>query len=232
MPNNAFNTVTKMADKLNLEPKADPTVRSYSNGLVLSMVMPLMLWCFCVQAQNQGEARLEEIIVTAEKREADVQNTAVAVTAFSQQMLDNLNVQDLTNFQQFVPGLVFSQDNSEFKVLIRGVGSDDVGTNSQPGVTLHLDGVFMGRSSGFNAATYDVERIEVLRGPQGTLYGRNSTGGTINVISKSPDYELSGRGDVRYGSYDNVRFRGALNVPIVEDKLAARVTFVSEDRDG
>ena len=232
MPNNAFNTVAKMADKLNLEPKAEPTVRSYSNGLVLSMVMPLMLWCFCVQAQNQGEARLEEIIVTAEKREADVQNTAVAVTAFSQQMLDNLNVQDLTNFQQFVPSLVFSQDNSEFKVLIRGVGSDDVGTNSQPGVTLHLDGVFMGRSSGFNAATYDVERIEVLRGPQGTLYGRNSTGGTINVISKSPDYELSGRGDVRYGSYDNVRFRGALNVPIVEDKLAARVTFVSEDRDG
>ena len=155
-----------------------------------------MLWCFCAQAQTQArpaedETRLEEIVVTAERRESNLQRTAVAVTAFDQQMLDHLDVRQLTDFQYFAPSLVFSQDNSEFKVSIRGVGSDDVGTNSQPGVALHLDGVFIGRSAGFNAATYDIEQIEVLRGPQGTLYGRNSTGGAINVISRPPDYELS-----------------------------------------
>ena len=199
--------------------------------------MPLMLWFFCAQAQTQArpaedETRLEEIVVTAERRESNLQRTAVAVTTFDQQMLDHLDVRQLTDFQYFAPSLVFSQDNSEFKVSIRGVGSDDVGTNSQPGVALHLDGVFIGRSAGFNAATYDIERIEVLRGPQGTLYGRNSTGGAINVISRPPDYELSAMGDVRYGDYDEVRLRGAFNVPIVKDKAALRVTLLSEERDG
>lgn len=199
--------------------------------------LPLLMCCLCAQAQSSGgtvndDTRLEEILVTAERRETDLQETPLAVTTFNQQALDDLNIQDLSDFQSFVPSLIFSQDNSEFKVLIRGVGSDDVGTNSQPGVALHLDGMFIGRASGFNAATYDIDRIEVLRGPQGTLYGRNSTGGAINVISQAPDYELSSLGDVRFGSYDEVRFRGALNVPLIEDKLAARITAVSEDRDG
>ena len=199
--------------------------------------LAILLMCSCGHAQvladnGATDARLEEVVVTAEKRESDIQRTSVAVTAFSQRMLDDLDIRELTDFQNFVPSLVFSRDNSEFKVSIRGVGSDDVGINSQPGVALHLDGVFIGRASGFNAATYDIQRIEVLRGPQGTLYGRNSTGGTINVHSQPPDYELSGIGDVRFGSYDEVRLRGALNVPFVKDTAAARVTIVSEDRDG
>jgi iron complex outermembrane receptor protein len=209
-----------------------------SAGLAFSVAMPLLTWCLCANAATLSgttidNTRLGEIVVTAERRERDLQKTSVAVSAFDQRTLDDLSIRELTDFEHVVPGLVFSQDNSEFKVLIRGVGSDDTGTNSQPGVALHLDGVFVGRAAGFNAATYDIERIEVLRGPQGTLFGRNSTGGTINVHSKKPAHgELSVMGDIRYGDYDEVRIRGAVNIPLVEDKVAARLTLVSEERDG
>lgn len=196
--------------------------------------MVLLAFPFCAEARANEEpgVGVEEIVVTAERRTSTAQNTGLAITALSGQTLEEQGVQTLDNLANAVPNLVFAQENSEFKVVMRGVGADNISINGSQGVALHLDGVPLSRPSGFNAAIYDVARVEVLRGPQGTLYGRNATGGAINVISNAPSYDFDGGFDFQYGAYDNVRVRGYANVPIVADKLAARFTVSSESRDG
>ena len=185
--------------------------------------------CFAVQ---NAVAQIEEIIVTATKRETTLQETAIAISVFDQSMLDLFGVQDIIGLGSHVPSLVFGQDNNDWKVTLRGVGSENLDITSEAGVALHVDGVYQARPAGFNALTYDIERIEVLRGPQGTLYGRNATGGAINVISRQPAYEFSAIGDVLFGDYDRARARAAINIPLVEDTLAFRATVTRENRDG
>lgn len=187
-------------------------------------------------AQDANELALPEegvpdIVVTAERRESTVQKTAIAISAFDQSLLDDLSVQNLDNLANFVPSLIFSQENSEFKVIIRGVGSDNLNINGSNGVAIHVDGIPLSRPSGFNAASYDVERIEILRGPQGTLYGRNATGGAINLISALPSKDIEASADILYGDYEWIRFRTAANLPIT-DYAAARMTYVRENRGG
>ena len=178
-------------------------------------------------------AAIDELIVTAERREASVQKTGIAITAFTGDDLDKLGIEDVQNVANYIPGMIMGNEASDFKVMIRGVGADNLEAVSDPGVALNIDGVYQGRPSGFNAALYDSQRLEVLRGPQGTLYGRNATGGAVNVISNLPDAsEFSGGFDVTLGDYDRQRGRGFVNVPIVQDKLAVRLTGVIEDRDG
>lgn len=194
--------------------------------------LPLLTLVMFVLTGQTAWAEIQEIVVTAEKRTSVAQETPISMSAFDQRTLDQLGIQNVAGIGNQVPSLFFNNDNNDWKVNIRGVGGDNLEINSEPGVAFHQDGVYLARPSGFNAVLFDTERIEVLRGPQGTLYGRNATGGAINVHSRLPSYEFEALGDALYGDYDRVRLRGAVNAPIVDNKLAFRATVVGEKRDG
>ena len=175
---------------------------------------------------------LEEVVVTAEKREQNLQDLGLSVSAFDGAMLEALGTRDVLQLSQFVPNLQIGWETSDLKVMIRGVGSDNLEAFSDPGVALHIDGVYQARPSGGNYLFYDMNRVEVLRGPQGTLYGRNANGGAINFISNEPVPEFEAAFDVGAGEYSWRRIRGMLNAPIAGDKLMLRLAATNEEQDG
>ena len=184
-----------------------------------------------------GSARaqmLEEIVVTAQKRSEDLQDTPVAVTAFTGEQLQQVGVVDSIGLSNVVPNVTIGTEDARDAIFIniRGISQSERRNASDSTTAFYMDGALVPRMSGINAYFYDVERIEVLRGPQGTLYGRNSTSGVVNVITKKPDLEAIG-GDLQvgYGNYDAVDVKGALNVPF-SDSIGARVAFTYNERDG
>lgn len=186
-----------------------------------------------VLAEEQGRY-IEEVLVTAEKRTASVQETSIAITAYSFEDLELRGIDEIEDLQFSAPNLVISH-NSQSPVTyayIRGVGSDQLVAGFDPGVAYHVDGIYVGQPSSMPVDLWDMERVEVLRGPQGTLYGRNTTGGTINVITKGPTDQLDGTFDVTAGNYDRFRFRGALGGPIAGDRVSGRISFISDESDG
>ncbi len=199
--------------------------------LLLAMIAPVP----SALAQEQDESRaLEEVIVTAQKRAADVQSVPLAITAFSQDALDEQGITEIANLWQSVPSLQFTTTGnftSGVVVTLRGIGTDVTTSGADQGVALHMDGVYLGKSSAALLSFFDLERLEVLRGPQGTLYGRNATGGSINVISQRPHEEFEAFGDVLFGNYDHLRLRAVINGPM-GDRVAARLTATWEERNG
>jgi len=183
---------------------------------------------------EEGGRVIEEVVVTAEKREASMQETSIAITAYSHEDLELRGINDIEGLQFSAPNLVISQ-NSQSPVsyaYIRGIGSDQLVAGFDPGVAYHFDGVYVGQPSSMPVDLWDMERVEVLRGPQGTLYGRNTTGGTINVITRDPTDELDGTIDAMVGNYDRVRVRGALGGPIAKDRVNGRLAFIYDKADG
>ena len=144
------------------------------------------------QEAESAAPALEEIVVTAERRSAGVQTTAVAVSAFSAETLERSQVDNIEDLTQLVPNVNFGQQFGNARIAIRGIGFDTIAPGSEARVAYHLDGVYISRPSAGLAGFYDVERIEVLRGPQGTLYGRNATAGSVNIISRAPSHAFSG----------------------------------------
>ena len=175
---------------------------------------------------------LEEIIVTATKRSESVQDIAAAVSAFDSRILAERGITDIESLAASVPGMHFSQAGADTRITIRGIGSEQNTVTGDPGVAFHIDGVYQSRASAGAALFYDLERVEVLRGPQGTLYGRNATGGSINVISKAPEEEFGGKFELQVGDFNQQQFKGVLNAPLIADKLLARVSVQQETRDG
>lgn len=177
---------------------------------------------------------LEEIVVSAEKREQSLQDVSLSVTAFTGESLDVQNVTSPEDLNALVPGLTISKSEGFRKIVtIRGLGMESAQNDvANPSVSYHVDGVYIASDLSLNADFLDVERIEVLRGPQGTIFGQNSTGGTINVISKKPDLDgFSGKADFTVGNYNLRKARAAINVP-VSDTVAARIAYTSIERDG
>ncbi|MBB6252370.1 TonB-dependent receptor [Nitrospirillum iridis] len=178
---------------------------------------------------------LTEILVTATKRETKLQETPIAVSAFSQDSLDKQQVKDVTDLAKFVPSLAFAQqgDQAAIMLTLRGIGNDSAYTEvADPEVAMYVDGIYSPRAQGASVLMYDMERVEVLRGPQGTLFGRNATVGAVNLISAKPTFDKEyGNAEVVAGSYARFGTRGMFNLPI-NDKLAFRVAFVTEKHDG
>jgi iron complex outermembrane recepter protein len=192
---------------------------------LLSVFLPLTTYA-------QQNSVIEEIVVTAEKRTSTVQETAIAITAYSDEMLELRGIESLEDLQFSAPNLVISE-NSQSPVsyaYIRGVGSDQLVAGFDPGVAYHVDGVYVGQPSSMPGDMWDLERVEVLRGPQGTLYGRNTTGGSINVITKDPTTEFAAFGDLTVGNYGRQRFRGVVNGG--SDAAAFRLSFIQDEDDG
>ena len=181
-----------------------------------------------------SESLIEEVVVTAEKRAASLQDVSKSVTALTEEELETKNIVDFVGLSAIAPGVTVAKNEGYKTVIsIRGVG-DETNQNAiaAPSVALHMDGIFVASKFSLRTDFIDLERIEVLRGPQGTLFGQNSTGGTINVISKKPTLdEVSGKVDLTLGDYGLTKTRGAVNLPL-SDSVATRMSFVITDRDG
>ncbi|MDB5706927.1 MAG: TonB-dependent receptor [Sphingomonas bacterium] len=176
---------------------------------------------------------LGDIIVTATKTGATkLQDTPLAVTAFNSATIGQTGIKDIRDLASLTPNLLVTQNSSFSQVYIRGIGSNNVFGGSDPSSTMHVDGVYFARPASYLGNFLDVERIEVLRGPQGTLYGRNSVGGTINVISRKPDNSFAAKAQVTVGDYDLVRGEAYVSGPIIEDKLAASLSVLRSKHSG
>ena len=177
---------------------------------------------------------IEQITITAERRESTVQDTAVSISAFDEDAMKRQGITGASDLHFHVPGFFYTEGggNSPItQIAIRGVGNENVTNGGDPGVAYHFDGVYLSRPTAAAAQLFDAERIEVLRGPQGTLYGRNATGGSINVVSKKPTDEWDAVADFGYGNYSQIRARAAGGGPIT-DWLKFRVAAVRESHDG
>jgi outer membrane receptor protein involved in Fe transport len=137
-----------------------------------------------VAVSSVTQAQLEEVIVTATKIETSIQDTPIAVSAFTQDQLDSQLINDTMNLQFSVPNMTMTKQNfTANDIRIRGIGSGAIGPAGDSGVGIHINGVYQTSTRIFETQYFDTERVEVLRGPQGTLYGRNTTGGVVNVIT-------------------------------------------------
>jgi len=177
---------------------------------------------------------IADVIVTAAKRSTSVQAISQSVTAITEDDLDAKNINSFVDLSAIVPGVTVAKNEGYKTVIsIRGVGNEtNQNAIAAPSVAFHMDGIFIASPFSLQTDFIDVERIEVLRGPQGTLFGQNSTGGAINVISKKPSTEgYSNSSDITLGSYAQTKFRSSSNIPL-SDKLATRFSFSTNKRDG
>ena len=171
------------------------------------------------------------IVVTAQRREQALQDVTASVVAVSSEQLATQQINNLQDLQTVIPSVNFGNDFNQAKIFIRGVGANTSTTGNATGVALHVDGAVVSRAEAQLTSLFDLERVEVLRGPQGTLYGRNATGGSINLITAKPTRDFGGYARMTYGSYDQIFVEGALSGPIT-DNILFRVAARSENRGG
>jgi len=187
---------------------------------------------FAQQAPTESATDTNEIIVTAQKRSENVQVVPIAVSAFSATALQSRGLNGGSDLQLAVPNVSFADTGyGRFSFQIRGIGSQIQGTSADTGVGVHENNIPLTVNRLPSAEFYDIERIEVLRGPQGTLYGRNSTGGVVNTITATPKNNFAGEVATEYASFNRVKLNGMLNVPL-SDTLAVRAAGVFIRRDG
>lgn len=180
---------------------------------------------------------LEEVIVTSQRREQDIQKVPIAVSAFTSETLKAKGVTDIHALTNLTPNVnldassPFSGDTSVLSASIRGIGQDDFAFNLDPGVGVYLDGVFLARTIGANQNLLDVERVEILKGPQGTLFGRNTIGGAINIVTHVPGKELAFKAEATGGSYNRTDIGFTADLPL-SNTLLSSITVSSQERDG
>lgn len=207
---------------------------------------PLLYICLVTQAgsalaqaavtseRRSGATALEEVTVTARRREESLQDVPIAVTAFSAESLERRGAADISEIAQVVPSVTLEPSratNSTLTAFIRGVGQQDPLAGFEQGVALYLDDVYLARPQGALLDIYQVERVEVLRGPQGTLYGRNAVGGAIKYVTKRLPQETGASLKVSLGSYDQRDLVGSVSLPVT-DNLRVGASVASLQRDG
>ncbi len=204
-----------------------PTQPSSNTLLAGAIAIALTTAAFAASAA-EGPV-LEEIIVTAQLRAQDVQDVPIAIDVISPEQLATAGFKDANDLGKIAPVAQITQGQGTVSVTIRGIG--DVTTGADTSVTSNIDGEYLNGGRALATALFDLERVEVLRGPQGTLYGRNSTAGAVNYIARKPGSEIGGNGSISYGNYNSVRADGGVDLPLT-DSVAARVAGFYEDRDG
>lgn len=192
-------------------------------------------------AQGGSDARTDQIVVTATKRETNLQETSIAITVISDETLKDRALYNSADLDRYVPNLLSSPSASATRNAanynIRGIGQVDFITTTESGVGVYLDGVYLARAMGSAIDLADIERVEILRGPQGTLFGRNATGGAINIVSAQPNFDaFSGEASLTGGAITDgwrpfLNGRISLNVPLADD-FAARFNFLAKVSDG
>jgi iron complex outermembrane receptor protein len=179
--------------------------------------------------------QLQDIVVTAQRRSEKLSDVPVSVTAFGQRELERAQITDVRALSAATPAVTFTSTpygSNDLILAIRGVAPGGVLPNVDPAVGVYVDGIYYARPEGSNFALVDMARAEVLRGPQGTLFGRNTIGGALNLTTNEPVYNYEGSIKAGYGNYNSVAATGVLNIPIIQDKLAARLVFSHVNHDG
>ena len=189
------------------------------------------------QAEEQNSGGLEEITVTARKRSENLQETPVAITAMTGAMLEEKQIVNVAEVAKFAPNVSISPvanisgSSASITAFIRGVGQTDFNITVDPGVGVYVDGVYVARSVGALLDMADVSSVQVLRGPQGTLFGKNTIGGAIVVNSVEPQNDFDMKLEAATGRFNRADFKGMINVPL-SDTLAMRAVASYETRDG
>ncbi len=199
-------------------------------GLCYAPVPLMALTCLPASAEETtGRRQIEEVVVTAERKESTVQDTSISITAFTEEFLDDFGIRNQEDLQNFIPATTIQP----YDATVRGVGRNFRALGGDPGVATYMNGIYSEDLLTATGATFwDVERIEVLRGPQGTLYGRNAVGGAMNILYKEPteQFEASLRGIV--GNFGTQEYYGVVSGPLIEGKLSGRLNFSSCENDG
>ena len=185
-------------------------------------------------AGAQDEVAEGEIIVTAQRRSESLQKVPIAISAFSAEDIASRNITDLSQLRGAVPGLAISDFaglNATNLIAIRGVAGQPLPIGAGQATAVYLDGVYLARPDAAFFALDDLERIEVLRGPQGTLYGRNATAGAINIITRNPGSDVEGGGSISYGNFDTLVLKGSLSGPL-GGGLSAGISGSYDSRSG
>src|SRR5450631_4891145 len=206
-------------------------------GLVGAISSLLPLAAAAQTSAGAGAGTLAEIVVTAEKRVENIQDVPIAITAFSESDLRAKGIVDIHSLSTLTPnvnldeGSPFSASNSVLSASIRGIGQDDFAFNLDPGVGVYVDGVYFARTVGANQSLLDVERIEVLKGPQGTLFGRNTIGGAISIVTRTPGDQFLVQGQATTGSFNRRDVSLMADVPLA-DNVSSTITFSNQSQDG
>lgn len=184
------------------------------------------------QQDEEQKVAIETIEVTAQKRVENIQEVPIAISAFSSESLRKIGANDIDDLGNITPGLETNNvQQTQPKYDIRGIRTNDFGIGTDPAVGVYVDDVYVGRSGSALLAFNDVERVEILKGPQGTLFGRNTAAGAIRIISNKPVDDYEGNYRITLGNYDKKKFEGLYNFPI-SDNLFFRGSVVLNDRDG
>lgn len=203
-------------------------------GHRLAFTLFLLLAAVAVSAEPESEPdQLEQLVVTAQKRGQSIDEVPIAITAYTGAFLDDQGITSYADLAPFVPGLFASLQNPSIpSVNIRGVGSDTSDPRHDPRISIFQDGVAITRTPGSSVELFDLERVEVLKGPQGTLFGRSAGAGAISIISRKPSAAREAALTLGVGNFDRRHASGYVNTPLGGDTLLARVAFTTESRDG
>lgn len=182
-------------------------------------------------AANSNDTAYQDIIVTAERRETRLQETPVAITVVSGEQLANKQINSVMDIGAALPSVQIGAAVGQVRIAIRGVSFTDLRAGAEGRIAFYTDGVYNGQPSAQFGSFFDIERVEVLRGPQGTLFGRNATGGAFVVTSRKPTDTLSGYLNATIGNFETRNFDGALSGPLT-DTLSARLAFKTVDHGG
>lgn len=183
-------------------------------------------------ADTQADA-LEEIIVTARKRNESLQEVPVSVSAVTNSTIQKTGASKVRDLEYMVPNMVFSGFwDTQASIAIRGVGDFTRNMGYEMRVGIYVDGIFAGRSGSANQELLDIERVEILRGPQGTLFGKNTIAGAVSLTTVKPDGNFGGYITAEYGNYDLFTAKGSVNIPLIEDKLYSKFSLIRKTRDG
>ncbi len=202
-----------------------------TTALALMSANPLMAQTAKPSAAAEQPVQLDDIIVTAERSEVAIQDAPLAVSAIGAADLQKRQINSIEALASSIPNVSFGRAVGIARIAIRGVGLDTTTPGSEGRVAYHLDGVYLSRPTIALGTFFDVARVEVVRGPQGTLYGRNATGGAVNVITQDPEKDFGGYARVALGNYNLVRAEGAVSAPL-SDAVSLRLAVQKVDRDG
>ena len=203
------------------------------NTIKTLLLFGLVAFNYPVIAAEDDSAELEEVVVTARKREENIQSTALSISALSEADIAERFTTDIRDMAGDSPSLVIDDlqqgPGSPTAIFIRGIGVSDVEKNFDPTTGVYLDGVFIGANSGAMLKTIDLERVEILRGPQGTLFGRNTVAGVIHLTRSKPTGEQGGKVRLGFGDYDTTVAEGVFNFAL-SDSAAGKVSFTQREQ--
>lgn len=208
------------------------TISTIINSRPSSFKLSALALATAISSQASAANLIEEVVVTAQKRAENVQDIPIAISAYSGNKLEQAGVENTLDLQVIDPSLVFTTNSVVGQPYLRGVGTDIFSPGAESSIATFIDDVYQSRSYSSLQDFFDVQRVDVVKGPQGVLFGRNAAGGAISFYSNKPSDELEGKLSVGLGNYSKQRIEGMLNVPLIEDKLNWRIAGMTSRRDG